>query len=326
MPLQTQVQIFFHMWQTVVMQALLVKLKTVKDRLESVTSGIWSKNKSELIEIAMVEAGLTREAAARRTVPELRLEIKEVRDSIKAAQSEALMPKNLTKLNKAQLQIECRMRNMDPTNLKCAEMTRNLRLWAEAAEYYQRSDIGMTEVHEYVTSKEHLEKTYTDRKSTSSAIPVTASVETDQAMTNMETELGFQMVANTSLPSTPVMASTRSPSAPVNAPETTLRACGASAPSSSGGAESGAKGTLPLEQMQVVVKMAEQHMEELVKVIHDNNWSRHEAVLNMPKDWIERYPEHMLEKMLVMALHAAPLAAQVPLDYPGMVKSAMSQL
>ena len=87
----------FQAWTRAVHQSRRVEVTQLKVRLQSLNGSIWNKNKDELVQEAIHQLGWTEEQARGETVGQLRLHLKELKDSVRSAQPE-LMPKGTARM------------------------------------------------------------------------------------------------------------------------------------------------------------------------------------------------------------------------------------
>ena len=322
---QTQLRRFFRLWQAALFTQVLQELRVARASLARVNDSLWRKTKSELIELAGCELGMVSTAAASRTAAELRLELKENRDAMVATTAQALLPKSLSKLNKAQLQGEMQLRGLCPDGMKNAEMLRALRLWAQTAEHLGRTEVTHDELCEYADSDAFKKETY-NISSSATATPEKAKVTPETATATED----FMMVEPV-----PKAAAVSSPKRVAKAKALAPPASGACAASSREGAGSAPSGisqspptatlrtpsplelwlaTLDVESRTLHQAMAD-HVQQLAQQIHDQEWDREAALHHFPATWGTTYGHDRAAKILDVAMNVAPIAGIVPVSY-----------
>ena len=204
MPLATLQRKAFTAWSQDHHQRALGHLLALKDKVTKQEQSLWTKNKEELVDLAVEECGLNRAEARRRTVQELRAEIKEVRDSIKEQDELARLPKGMAKMRKEELAQAMEARGLPSGGLTNANMMRRLRLWEAATQHYGRITITETEVLEFAMTEEYQKKNYQE--------PAAAASSTDSTWTITGMELDSEVTAVQMTPKA-------SPRVPVNKPK-----------------------------------------------------------------------------------------------------------
>ena len=100
-------------WRLVAVQTSNQALLTENERLQMINpkESIWQMRKAELIEVAIAELQVTRSAATKMTVEELRERIRVERKKARDEEDPLTkLPKGLGKMSVAQLQAECTQR------------------------------------------------------------------------------------------------------------------------------------------------------------------------------------------------------------------------
>jgi len=160
MPLVTLARLAFTGWSKEHYEHTLSKLHAARSKNEKAELSLWGKSKDELVVLSGTELGMNRAEAMRRTAQELRAELKEARDAVRAQTEPHRLPVGMGKMTKAQLVEAMQQRGLTPDGLTNANMMRRLRLWEAAATFFGRV-VTEQEVLDFALSEEYTSVTYT---------------------------------------------------------------------------------------------------------------------------------------------------------------------
>jgi len=158
----------FQAWVCAWAASLRVKNQRLEDRGARAELSLWNKNKSELIELAVRELGMSRDALTKMPLGQIRLELKEAREICAA---EPLLPKNMSRMKKSELKQAMTVRMLRPGEMTCEEMKRRLRQWCETCEHLGTREASETEITDYLNSETYKEKMYGKPEAVSSTTP-----------------------------------------------------------------------------------------------------------------------------------------------------------